>query len=196
MLYFDQVMPSAPKSESKIIPDLLQSAKTKRLQVIEVGAGCGTVGIAFAQLVKCDMYLTDLDDAQGMLSLNVQCATLMAGSTLEFGVLNWASGPDGGLRKTYDLVLVSDCIYNPESSGYLVDTLSQLAQINPNIVVLVGYKRRHEADSIFFERMQGAQFNVLEATSIPLPHITTAYDDEAPATDLFVYQHASRQETK
>jgi len=166
---------------------LLKSSKARRLKVLELGAGCGTVGVAFAQLVKCDMVLTDLDDAQEVLASNIKCASPLAGSTIKAEVLDWASGLGDSSNANYDVVLVSDCIYNPDSSIHLVEILRQLAIRTPNVLVLVGFKRRHEADTIFFERMQQTGFEIKESINIPLPHTMTEQDTDAPMAEFYTY---------
>lgn len=159
--------------------------------MLELGAGCGIVGIAFAQLVKCDMLLTDLEDAQEILASNVRCASPMAGSTLEAQKLDWSTGLDDSSNANFDLVLVSDCIYNPESSHHLVETLKQLATRTPNVLILIGFKRRHEADTIFFERMQHSDFKIVETIVLPLPHTLSEQDAEPPTTEFYTYRLSS-----
>lgn len=155
--------------------------------MLELGAGCGIVGVAFAQLVKCDMVLTDLDDAQEILASNIKCATPLTGSTIKAEVLDWASGLGDSSNAKYDVVLVSDCIYNPDSSLHLVEILRQLALRAPNVLILVGFKRRHEADTVFFERMQQTGFKAVGTIDIPLPHTMTEQDTADPMAEFYTY---------
>lgn len=171
---------------------LVKSDKVRRLNVLELGAGCGIVGIAFAQLVKCDMLLTDLEDAQEILASNIRLASPMAGGTLQAQKLDWETGLDDSSNAKFDLILVSDCIYNPESSNHLVETLRQLATRTPNVLILVGFKRRHEADTIFFERMQHSKFEIIETVILPLPHTFSEQDAEPPTTEFYTYRLPSR----
>jgi predicted nicotinamide N-methyase len=164
--------------------------------VLELGAGCGIVGVAFAQLVKCNMYVTDLEDAQEILAKNVRCASPLAGSTIQAGILDWASGPEDSSNSTFDLILVSDCIYNPDSSLHLVEILRQLAAFAPDILILVGFKRRHEADTIFFERMRETDFHVAETINIPLPHTATDYDYDMPIAEFYTYRYGQLSQSK
>ncbi|KIW20783.1 hypothetical protein PV08_01361 [Exophiala spinifera] len=187
LLYFAKALsPPAIQGATKLAA-LLMSSKVRRLRVLELGAGCGIVGIAFAQIVKCDMLLTDLEDAQEILASNVQSATPLAGSSISAEVLDWASSLDDSSNVNYDLFLVSDCIYNPDSSVHLVETLRQLATRAPNVLVLVGFKRRHEADTIFFERMRDTAFQVTETLNIALPHTVTDQDVNHPTVEFYTY---------
>lgn len=167
---------------------LFESSKTKRLRVLELGAGCGIVGIAFAQLLDCDMLLTDLDDASEILQTNVDLASITSGSTLRAEVLDWSSDLHDSFNVRYDLVLVSDCIYNPDSSVHLVETLKRLASNSPRVLVLVGFKRRHDADEIFFDHMKATKFELLETETVALPHTPSEYDTSLPAVEFYTYR--------
>lgn len=103
-------------------------------------------------------------------------------------MLAWGEGL-GDLDTTkYDLVLVSDCIYNPDSSVLLVETLQGVSHLNPNLLIFVAFKRRHEADDIFFETMRQSDLQVVERGTIKLPHLMTDYDVDEPRIETFVYQ--------
>lgn len=179
------------QSPLSILQQLLASQLTTRLKVLEVGAGCGIVGIALAQLRKSDMLLTDLEEAEEILQSNVDCATPLAGSTIRHQVLEWGPSIDTLSEPKYDLILVSDCIYNPDSSLLLVETLKQLSINSTNLLILVGFKRRHDADDVFFKRMQETGFVVAESCEIPLPHKITDYDAATPKVEMFVYRLAT-----
>ncbi|ETI26955.1 hypothetical protein G647_10054 [Cladophialophora carrionii CBS 160.54] len=189
VMYLARALSSSPPSGVATLAALVKSSKVRKLQVLELGAGCGIVGISFAQLVKCDMYLTDLEDAQAVLAKNIRCASLLAGSTLQADVLDWASGLEDSSNPNFDLILVSDCIYNPDSSVHLVEVLRQLAACAPNTLIVVGFKRRHEADAVFFEHMRKTKFEIVESTHIPLPHRPTVYDADTPTTEFYLYRH-------
>ncbi|EXJ65423.1 hypothetical protein A1O7_01764 [Cladophialophora yegresii CBS 114405] len=188
VMYLARALSSSPPSGGGTLAALVKSGKVRKLKVLELGAGCGIVGIAFAQLVKCDMYLTDLDDAQEVLGKNIRCASLMAGSTLQADVLDWSSGLEDSTNPNFDLILVSDCIYNPDRSVHLVEILRQLAARAPNTLILVGFKRRHEADTVFFEHMRKTKFEIVESTNIPLPHRPSDYDADTPTTEFYTYR--------
>lgn len=188
LIYFDKAMSSTPPDGTLAMTEMMKSTKVRRRKVLELGAGCGIVGVAFAQLVKCDMLLTDLEDAQEILGSNIRLATLAAGSTIQAQNLDWETGLDDSSNANFDLILVSDCIYNPESSLHLVKTLRELALRAPHVLILVGFKRRHEADTIFFERMQDTQFEVVESINIPLPHTNTDQDPEPPTAEFYTYK--------
>ena len=167
---------------------LLTNDKAKHLRVLEVGAGCGIVGIALSQLRKSDVVLTDLEDAQDIMQSNIDCAAPASGSSLKRQVLGWGAGLADLEDTKFDLVLVSDCIYNPDSSVLLVETLKELSDRNTNLLIFVAFKRRHDADDIFFETMQKHDLRVIEEGFIEVPHTMTDHDDNPPQIETFVYK--------
>jgi hypothetical protein len=132
----------------------------RRISVVELGSGCGIVGIALAQLLpRCSVVLTDLEEAQDIASRNARIAKPAAGSTIRFAVLDWDEELSNGLRdQEYDLIIVSDCTYNADSLPALVQTLWALTEHSPNATVFVGLKRRHESEEVFFSLMTDAGF--------------------------------------
>ncbi|KAL1961012.1 hypothetical protein VTO42DRAFT_4900 [Malbranchea cinnamomea] len=133
-----------------------------RRSVIELGTGCGIVGIALAQMVpRCSVYLTDLEEARPMVRRNVECATLAPGSTVQFDVLDWDEELRADVRgRHHDLVVVSDCTYNADRMPSLVRTLQALGRSSPRGWVLVALKRRHDSEAVFFTLMAAAGFRV------------------------------------
>ena len=191
MIYLNSCFDTSTDDPLPLLRKLLTDDKAKRLRVLEVGAGCGIVGIALSQLRKSDIVLTDLEDAQDILQSNVDCAVPASGSSLKRQALGWGAGLDDLEDTKFDLVLVSDCIYNPDSSVLLVETLRELSNHNPDLLIFVAFKRRHDADDVFFEHMQKNELRVVEEGKIKLPHIMTDYDTDTPQIESFVYKTGS-----
>lgn len=149
----------------------IQNQGKKAVRAVELGAGCGIVGIALAQMLpRCTVTLTDLPEVDEILSRNIQAARLAPGSALDFHVLDWDEKPiDDVFGETLDLILVSDCTYNADSLPALVRVLAYLTNVSPHALVLVSLKRRHESEAVFFELMQAASFAILEQTGVSLP---------------------------
>lgn len=175
------------KDQLPFLTQLLVADPAKRIRVLEVGAGCGIVGIALSQMRKAEVVLTDLEDAQDIMQTNTACAAPISGSSLSHQVLGWGTGLADLENSRFDLVLVSDCIYNPDSSVLLVQTLKELAAINASVLIFVAFKRRHDADEIFFEHMQQTDLSVIEQKTLQLPHVMTDFDAVEPEIEMFVY---------
>ncbi|XPS79119.1 hypothetical protein M3J09_011106 [Ascochyta lentis] len=137
---------------------------TGPLTVLELGTGCGIVGLTLASLVpKTAVVLTDLPEAQEIVSTNLSlCASSLApGSSVTFAELDWDAQLPTWLtqsEKTLDLVVAADCTYNSDSSPSLVRTLRALTTTSPDVVVAVAMKMRHESERVFFSLMQDAGF--------------------------------------
>ena len=91
------------------------------LKVLELGTGCGIVGMTLASVVpNCNVHLSDLPEAREIIERNIIYYSLQLtnGSKLTFEELDW----DNELPARYvrpggrvDLVLASDCTYNADS---------------------------------------------------------------------------------
>lgn len=191
LMYIESALQSDTSGTASSLKSLVQSSKSRALQVLELGTGCGTVGIAFAQLVQSEGVLTDLEDAMDILQTNINAASPVLTSTLRPQVLDWGADLDDSFSSKYDLILVSDCIYNPDSSVHLVNTLLRLTRHAPNALILVGFKRRHSGDDVFFERMKESHFQIIERENVELPHIPSDYDAYAPTIEFYVFKAAT-----
>ncbi|KAI5306380.1 hypothetical protein KEM56_001161 [Ascosphaera pollenicola] len=146
----------------------------RKRQIIELGTGCGMVGLYIAQtFTRTSVLLTDLEDARDIVQLNLSQTSPASGSNATFQVLDWDEGlPVNVQQMKPDMVMVSDCTYNADSFAALTQTLSRLADISPNMLVLVTYKERHESEKAFFQCMTNHGFAVRGQSIIPLPDLT------------------------
>ena len=119
--------------------------------VIELGSGCGIVGLQLAHVCSgAKVLLTDLPEAMEVLERNIGIAMLAPESQVSKAVLNWDKDVSDDIAKqTFDLVLVSDCTYNSDSIPALVRTLAFLTERSPAALVVVSMKVRHASEAIF-----------------------------------------------
>ncbi|EZF30522.1 family protein [Trichophyton mentagrophytes] len=172
-------------SPSLMFKDLIRQNDDKsHFNVIELGAGCGIVGIALAQsLTDCSVLLTDLEEVRDIVSRNINMSNPAAGSKIDFQVLDWETSiPSRISEQQYDLIVVSDCTYNSDSLPALVDTMAALVDRSPQAVIIVALKRRHESETVFFEFMHRARLDVCSQTRIQLPSVCS--DEEV---DIEIY---------
>ena len=153
-----------------ILRDRLQSGPSV-VRAIELGAGCGTVGIALAQLIpRIDVLLTDLPEAMEVLSQNVKRARPASGSSVEAAVLDWEGhGLDVIQDQTFDLIIISECTYNADSIPSLVHMLVGLMKTSPEALVLLSTKVRHESEATFFDLVAEAGLATVHQAAIDLP---------------------------
>ena len=178
----------SPAFGESLLP-LLRKGPHQSVRAIELGAGCGTAGIALAQLVPgVRTFLTDLPDAMEILSRNIQAARLADRSSLDSTVLDWeAPEASDALKQHFELVIVSECTYNIDSIPALVRTLSALATPSPTPLILLSTKVRHDSESVFFDLMAAAGFEQIDKTAVELPpsqHLWRLSDH----IDLYLFQ--------
>ena len=150
----------------------------EKLQIVELGCGCGIVGIVSAHnRTNCRVILTDLLEASGLAVRNAGSASLHGSSGISFQALDWEMDvPDLPSDGPIDVILASDCTYNPDSSPALVRTLTALAGQSPQATVIIAMKVRHSAEIIFFDLMQSAGFVNRSHYSVVLPGIEADND--------------------
>jgi hypothetical protein len=98
---------------------LWPSRPSSGLHVVELGTGCGMVGITLAQTIPdANVILTDLPEAEEIVQRNINAASSLPGGSLRFQELDW----DAELPQTIqssphplDLVIAADCTYNSDS---------------------------------------------------------------------------------
>lgn len=144
------------------------------MKAVELGAGCGIVGITLAHYFPhSTILLTDLPEAEEIARHNIarnSPTDTRAAARLTYRNLDWASPLPATLQAgDVDLVLVADCTYNPDVVPHLVTTLARLLERNRQAVVLLAMKVRHDSEAVFFDLMQAEGMRVVEKLVLPLP---------------------------
>ena len=149
----------------------LRSVRLNGCRLLELGAGCGLVGIWMASaLPHCYIRLTDLPEAMGLLESNVSQGRYAFGSRTDTSLLDWSEEiPHDLQNQKYDLIIVSDCTYNCDSIPMLVNKLEALLNISPQALAVVSMKTRHDSEAIFFDLMAKAGTRQLEKQEVMLP---------------------------
>lgn len=173
---------------------LLETAKSRKLAIIELGSGCGIVGIGLAQMLpNCQVLLTDLQEAEEITTRNMEASTLPESSSVSFRVLDWEAAVPASVKdKNFDLILVSDCTYNSDSIPALVNTLCRLVKTSPAAVVVVSMKFRHSSERIFFNLMDASRLDITDHTTIHMPNIEDSQVEEGNKT-VHVYTFGVRR---
>ncbi|QSZ35425.1 hypothetical protein DSL72_008295 [Monilinia vaccinii-corymbosi] len=145
------------------------------LNILELGAGCGIVGITLATLFSNKInkiLLTDLPEASEILEKNITTMASKPDTSLcsySHQVLDWSEPLPQGIRgERWDLVVVADCTYNPDVVPDLVLTLRRVREGNNGVLILLAMKVRHDSEMIFFELMDKEGFGVVERCKVPL----------------------------
>lgn len=194
--YLDQTISLQAPMALPLLEDVLVSAtyRNRHFNVLELGCGCGTVGIALAQAVPgCDVLLTDLPEAREIAEANTERMNPAISSKVAFAPLDWMEPlPAEVERRINDLVIVSECTYNTETLQPLVDTLSRLLARSPQAVIILATKTRHHSEAAFFDMMKEASLIEDGKMRVPLPgEPGTGYADWA--TDVGIHGFRGRE---
>jgi hypothetical protein len=180
-------------NEPPLLENVLISATYRRLSVLELGCGLGTVGISLAQSIPdCDVLLTDLSSVEDLVKANITAMRPAISSRVTFAPLDWEDQtlPPQIITRIHDLIVVSECTYNTSTIPALVSTLVLLLNRSPKAVILVATKRRHESETVFFELMREAGM-VLDGSElrVRLSGIPgTGYGDSASDVGVFCFK--------
>lgn len=169
---------------------ILISATYRRLNVIELGCGCGTVGISLAQSIPdCDVLLTDLPEVDSLVAANISRLNPAINSKVAFHPLDWeAPLPKDVHSRVHDLIIVSECTYNTDTLQPLVDTLKALTTRSPKAVIVVSTKTRHDSEAAFFDLMKEAEFTQDGSMRMLLPGLPgSGYADWATDVGIHVF---------
>ena len=171
MTAFLNALASEPGATSDLAK-LIQRTTRSGLRILELGSGCGIVGLQISGICSTsDVLLTDLPQAMDILEYNVEHAKYESSrARLTTAVLNWDRPlPQVVADQPKDVVVLADCTYNPDSIPGLVKTLRSVAEISPDVLTVVSLKRRHDSEAMFFDSMAAAGFVESEYIAIPLP---------------------------
>lgn len=116
--------------EKGISAPAVVTGKDSSIRALELGAGTGLVGIAFAALAgsSATVHLTDLPDIVPNLAHNTALNIELLGgaeSKVTTGVLDWSVAPTPipAEEDRFEVVLAADPLYSPSHPGWLVQTI-------------------------------------------------------------------------
>ncbi|KAI9051224.1 hypothetical protein LZ554_005325 [Drepanopeziza brunnea f. sp. 'monogermtubi'] len=191
--------PIAPPAAAAMPPLPSLAAATlhqPNLHVLELGAGCGIVGITLSRLGLPNVskiMLTDLPDATDILTTNLSPRAFAAQSAFPTPtrcVLDWTAPLPRDITATaWDLILVADCTYNPDFIPDLVATFGRLAATRNDgqvTTVLLAMKDRHRSEGVFFTEMAGAGWEEKERAVVRV----SVLGGDGEEIRIFVYQRA------
>ncbi|KAF3924765.1 hypothetical protein AA313_de0210281 [Arthrobotrys entomopaga] len=146
-----------PSPPTGVLETLIPVLSKPKLQVLELGAGCGVAGLALASsFPESTVTLTDLPITAEITARNINIFKKQtqntATATVTYNPLDWSEPLPSWCESTkFDLVLVADCTYNTSSIPYLVKVLDELCTSSPGVLILLAHKIRHDSEQMFFE---------------------------------------------
>ena len=176
-------IPRLPALESLIV--------RSHLKVLELGAGCGIVGLTLASHRRQEsttIQLTDLPEASSILDRNItRFRKMRSRSEVTHRVLDWSLEdlPRDIASAMWDLILVADCTYNPDVVPDLVKTLKRITSGNSkNALICLAMKVRHDSEMVFFQLMRDSGFAILEEGKVGLPVL----EEERQEIEIFIFK--------
>ncbi|GAB5591858.1 hypothetical protein Unana1_06758 [Umbelopsis nana] len=131
-------------------PIAIHEDPTGECHILELGAGLGLVGISLAKLVPAaQIVLTDKSDRLRLLQHNVQANQ----STATVASYDWEHTDPNIDQQPWDIVLVSDCIWEASLHALLLQALERV--MKPETVLLMAFEVRNEAvEKDFLDKLQ------------------------------------------
>ncbi|CAO3668756.1 unnamed protein product [Umbelopsis ramanniana] len=118
---------------------LVQQPITNQSNILELGAGLGIVGMSLARfLPSANIVLTDKSDRLKLLQHNVQSNN----STATVTGYDWETPTAAIEEQNWDMILVSDCIWEPSLHTILLQALHRV--MKSTTVLLMAYEVRNE----------------------------------------------------
>lgn len=139
-------------TKQRVYEQITGKDSSQKVRILELGAGCGIVGLAVEKHLggQGDLILSDLEEArecaEESIALNQSSASFMA--------LDWADEEVSSQLADLDLIIVADCTYNMDMYETLVSCLERLLEANPAAKVVIGHKMRNEQESDFFDMLE------------------------------------------
>ncbi|KYG50722.1 hypothetical protein M433DRAFT_76 [Acidomyces richmondensis BFW] len=181
-----------PSSPLPLLEYVLVSATYRRLTAIELGCGCGAVGIALAQTIPdADVLLTDLPDARELVEENISRMRPAINARVHFAELDWEdeTPPLWLAQRVNDMIIVSECTYNPSTFPALVRTLAALVARSPQAVIVIATKTRHAGEAEFWGLMAREGFVEEGVMRLSLPGSPgTGYADSAGDVGVHIWK--------
>ncbi|RHY07823.1 hypothetical protein DYB36_000563 [Aphanomyces astaci] len=148
--------------------------------VLPLGSGLGLVGLACASLpAVASVVLTDIDDVVPLLEYNVRLNDLSDKASVK--PLWWGTSIQHLFNAPYDVVLLSDVVYDPFGYEPLVASLRDLT--SPDTTILMGHRSRHPQEKQFFDSLQ-LEFTL---TSIPLDESSAVWAHPSRMADVKLF---------
>jgi len=144
------------------------------MRALELGAGCGLLGIGLAWM-GAEVYLTDLYDQLDVIEANVDRNFGYSSATPQDGIrndlvrpirihieeLDWSSSAEdikNNYKPPFDLIFGSDIIYSEEALPLLANVLNVLS--SPKSVIFIAHEGRSQEIDTKFEQIASQFFHI------------------------------------
>ncbi|KAK9689827.1 hypothetical protein RND81_09G084000 [Saponaria officinalis] len=169
-------------SSSSSSPNYSTILDFRNKRAVELGAGCGAVGMGVYLLGLHDVVLTDILPVMPALKHNLKKNKSVLNKSLKIAQLYWGNHSQmKALSPPFDIVLAADVVYLVETVRPLVETMREL--VKDDGVVMLGYQVRcPDADVLFWETVR--EFFEIEKVKKEDLHPEYAYEE----TDVYIFR--------
>lgn len=187
--YMDRIMALQAHEPMPMLEHAIVSATFRKLNIIELGCGCGIVGIGLAQAIPdCHVLLTDFPEVKELVDRNIKVSDLAISSRVSFAPLDWEKPLSHEVKqRPFDIIIAAECIYNSDSIPPLVQTLAALIARSPRAIAVISTKFRHNSEKVFFDLVAKVGLKQSSHVVVPLPGTPgTGYGDFSTDVNLHV----------
>lgn len=125
--------------------------KFSRLNILELGAGLGCVGLTAACLGG-NVTVTDLPEVLPALLSNIESNKTVwekNGGTIKAKPIDWSSALSLEEWDLPDLIVLADCVYYQESVNHLIETLLRLSGDETKLLVCQEERQTEKQKSVW-----------------------------------------------
>ncbi|CAL8460637.1 g167 [Coccomyxa elongata] len=168
----------------------------KGKRVLELGCGCGLVGLCFAAL-GADVLLTDLPDPLDIVRDNIALNSktiALAGGNAAAQAFVWGKTDAFELApewRTPDMIVAADVVYRRELFQPLLHAMKSLGG-SPGTRILLSHVRRWKSDKLFFQQAR-KQWTVTDISECLDPAASQYAPHSRGALRLFNFKHRCLQ---
>lgn len=174
--YLSSLQTGFERSKIKEISMLKRILARPQSRVLELGAGCGIIGITLASVCPgAEVIMTDLPEAEEIVKHNISknvlgCKNCDRIMTVAYQNLDWSDTLDSSVGNAkWDLIVAGDVTYNSDVAPDLVATMVDCLKYNKDAPILVAMKIRHDSEKIFFELMKENKLYIIDTVTLPVP---------------------------
>ncbi|RMD43047.1 hypothetical protein DV735_g2079, partial [Chaetothyriales sp. CBS 134920] len=159
--------------------------KQERVQILELGAGTGLVGLGASVIWKGNVLLTDLPGIVPGLALNIAAnrdELIAAGTQAYCGTLDWRRPTElivDPAQNQVPIILVADCIYDPDHPEMLVDVIIARLQPSDTSRLVIAYPLRVAYLDAIRDMWERLERSGLESVQTGRDDAGDEFDDES-----------------
>ena len=150
----------------------IKTSRERPLNVIELGSGCGWLGMSLAEYFGSDLVrvvLTEQECGGGLEWLQHNLDLNPHVSNVEARALDWIEVPDWFTGQEWDLIIGSELVYSPITCELLPKCIKKLASPKSIVYYAHNLNRFESLDVEIVRNFQSCGFEVIPQLANSLP---------------------------